>query len=307
MAGTIPKTVKQYTIGYQIGNGSSSTVYQAYDNKKKQYFAAKFISREIFNEDPEYLRHVESELRILQRIDHPYINKFVETIFLEDYIVIITELLLSGTLAHVCQIREKFPESQIYQIVRQTAEALDYLHSRGIFHRDIKPDNIGFDDNMNVKLIDFGFSTESEQMNATLACGTPYFIAPEVIYSETYDGAKADMWALGMMAYYLAYKSFPFGDISPNAYLKKLAKIQGFDVDGHGPLQQLIVNLLQVDPTKRLSASELLRLPIFTGESNIRSRSASLPLMFSAKNVNSPSKKLIIRPTLKNAKSLLCF
>ncbi|EAX99226.1 CAMK family protein kinase [Trichomonas vaginalis G3] len=304
MAANISKQVKQYSIGYIIGKGSSSSVYQAYDTKKQQFFAAKFISREIFHGDGEYLRHVESELRILERLDHPYIAKFVETIFLENYIVIITELCVNGTLSQYNLSHEKLPDSKIYTIVQQTASALNYLHSRGIFHRDIKPDNIGFDENMNVKLIDFGFSTESQMMDQSLACGTPYFIAPEVIYSETYDGAKADMWSLGAMVYYLVNKQSIFGDLSPTQYMKKLGKVNTVEINGYGHMKKILESLIQMDPKQRLSASDLLKLPIFTGELNIRARSASLPIMSNSKSTTS-TRRLIIRPTMKNTKSFI--
>ena len=157
---------------------------------------------------------------------------------------------------------------------------------------------------MNVKLIDFGFSTESQMMDQSLACGTPYFIAPEVIYSETYDGAKADMWSLGAMVYYLVNKQSIFGDLSPTQYMKKLGKVNTVEINGYGHMKKILESLIQMDPKQRLSASDLLKLPIFTGELNIRARSASLPIMSNSKSTTS-TRRLIIRPTMKNTKSFI--
>lgn len=297
----IPERVGDYVIGCVLGNGSSSTVFQVFHAKTKKWYAAKFIPREIFSQANEYLRHVESELRILERIDHPNIAKYHETIYLEHYIVIITELLINGTLTQLCSLRTKLPEPMIYRFIQQIAGALVYLHDRGIYHRDIKPENIAFDENMNAKLIDFGFCVESPKNTINLACGTPYYIAPEVIYSDTYDGDKADMWSFGITLYYLINHHYPFEECSTKDYIKMLGKLREFTIPGNTNVKTILEGLLQIDPTKRFSAEQLYNSSVFGTDNNIRSRSISLPLM--ASKHMSPKANIIVRPNLTPNKS----
>ena len=261
----LPFTIKHYSLNLLIGCGAFSQVYQAIDKKNGQHVAIKVISREIFQQEANLI-NLEKELRILERIDHPSITKYIETIFTEDYIYIVMEFLTNGTLADL--LRGNFAlisEHTKIRWIKEVLEGLQYLHRRGIAHRDLKPDNIAFDSNMRAKLIDFGLSTESSQkMRSTTPCGTPFFTAPEVILGTSYNAVKADIWSFGMTLYIMINQRFPFPDMTQKRYINQLHKLRSvMDNDYNGKFATLLQRSLVIDPHLRGSVDDLLKDPIF--------------------------------------------
>ena len=258
----VPSQVKQYEIKYKIGSGASGLVYSAFDPKTRETFAAKFVPRS-FLKDKLEMQHFESEVRIFERVEHRNIAKWKETIYLDDYIVIIMEMLLGGNMSHMISIPSRVPDNAILRIAKELFSALAYLHERGIAHRDIKPENIAFDSMMHPKIIDFGLCEQSTE-DLTLACGTTFYVAPEVICSETYDGKKSDIWSLGVTLHKLATGRFPFPEMSPEKYLNILPHIEQFlHVDIEGSLGSLLKMMLVVDQNNRPTAKQLLASNVF--------------------------------------------
>ena len=261
----IPRKIKNYELLYEIGSGSFATVYQARNIKTNESVALKFVSRSIFG-DSVNLLNFEKELRLIERLEHPNIVKYYETIFIDNYIIIVMELLIGGKLTHyVGPHGADIKQTTLIRWTKEILEALQYIHSRGIVHRDIKPDNIVFDGEMRAKLVDFGLSTEFGPKRCSTPCGTPFYIAPEVITSQEYDGPKADLWSFGVTLFLLINRTFPFPEMSQTQYLNslyKLPKLMRKSVENC--LTPIINKCLQIDPENRLTAEELLKDPIFT-------------------------------------------
>ena len=269
----IPSQVKNYEVEVIVGYGSSSVVYQGRNIKTGETVALKFVSRSIFQK-PVELEHFEKELRVLPLLHHKNIAKYIETVFTNDYIVVVMEML-------ECQLLPPSaidPRSREYILLRwakEILEALSYLHKHGIAHMDIKPENIGFDYYMQIKLFDFGLCTFSKQNKAKLLCkdkcGTIPFAAPEIILKEEYDGSKADIWSFGVTMYYIATQEIPFIGVNNNNFMKRAANIADYlNIDIEGPLGEIIKLALTPDPDKRPSADDLLNTNYFDNAEKIR-------------------------------------
>jgi 5'-AMP-activated protein kinase catalytic alpha subunit len=113
------------------------------------------------------------------------------------------------SLAGLLRKEKAFSEANAKKYFREVLEGVDYCHRKGICHRDLKPENILIDDQGHVKLIDFGFSANS-RIPLTNFCGTPAYMCPELVRKLPYNGAKADVWALGVILYLLLVGAFPF-------------------------------------------------------------------------------------------------
>ena len=314
--GEIPALVKHYEIKYIIGAGASGAVFCGIDTKTKETYAAKFVPREYLKDKIE-MQHFESELRVFERLDHPNIAKYKETIYLDNYIVIFMEMLFGGTMNQFIASATHVNQAVLLRIAKEICSALEYLHKRGISHRDIKPENIAFDAQMHAKIIDFGLCIQTKE-KSSMACGTPFYIAPEVIYESSYDGAKADMWAFGITMYKLATGRFPFKQMTPKKFLEVLWDIQKYiHVDIEGDLGKIIRSCLVVDQKERATAKQLLQSGLFDGaektiphnhlphlgksRSSITCRKAS---MFTVRNSIMP-RGLVDATSLKSAKSLI--
>lgn len=177
------------------------------------------------------------------------------------------------TLAEYVKKKGSLNENETKIIMKQVISTLRYCHAKRISHRDIKPENILINDNLEIKLIDFAFSVKLNSKKGKIKgnCGTPNFMAPEVFSKEICSPFKADIWALGVLFIKLKTGKLPFsGKLSLTKYLlgkcrKELGKlikertINEKCLEKIPPeMKKLILNLLDLDPEKRLWAKELL-------------------------------------------------
>jgi serine/threonine protein kinase len=152
------------------------------------------------------------EVGILLRLNrHPNVVKLFETFETGRHILLVMELCAGGDLLNYVRKRKKLDEDIAKYLFKQIIEGLGYLHSKSILHRDIKLDNILLDGKGQVKIADFGVSKlvkPNEIMREQ--CGTPAYIAPEIIKDQGYTGFKADLWSAGVVLYAMLYGTVPF-------------------------------------------------------------------------------------------------
>ncbi|XP_029623623.1 serine/threonine-protein kinase 33-like isoform X3 [Salmo trutta] len=227
---------------------------------------------------------LEREVSILKRVNHAHIIHLEEVFETQKRMYLVTELCEGGELKELLQKNTCFTEEETRHIINSLAEAIVYLHKKDIVHRDLKLENIlvksyhhGVDNDMiNIKVTDFGLSVKkggvgSENM-LKATCGTPIYMAPEVINAHEYS-QQCDVWSIGVIMYMLLCGEPPFIATSEERLFEMIKKGElHFD----GPVwdsisdaaKKVLSCLLKVDPAHRITANELLDKPWIMGDSN---------------------------------------
>jgi len=258
------KLAQAYIIGDKLGRGQFAVVVKVQRKSDGRFFAAKIIKKSNFN--PEVMRKMHAEVYILERLRHPNINYLVEAMDTKKHIHMVLELLEGDQLFESIVEKKRYTEIEAANVIRQVTRACDYMHERRIIHRDLKPQNLIYLDknNTQVCITDFGLAklVKSEDGLMQTTCGTPGYVAPEILKMKKYD-SKVDMWSIGVILYILLCGFPPFTHNNRFALFKiiKSGKF-GFPSpywDHITPeAKDCIRKLLQVDPKERLSASALL-------------------------------------------------
>ncbi|KAK5173414.1 serine/threonine protein kinase, STE, PAK/STE20 [Saxophila tyrrhenica] len=255
---TDPETI--YTKQACIGGGSFGKVYKGVDKRTGQSVAIKIIDVE--NADDE-VDDIIQEISILAGLKSPYVTQYYGSYLKGSDLWIIMEYCSGGSCGDMLKPRV-LEEDYICIIVRELLMGLEYLHSDGKLHRDIKAANILLGANGQVKLADFGVSG---QLTATMTkkntfVGTPFWMAPEVIKQSGYDH-KADIWSLGITALELALGEPPYSDIHPMKVLFLIPKNPAPVLDGNfsKDFKDFVGRCLRKEPKERPSARDLLKHP----------------------------------------------
>ena len=259
-----------YLVFHQLGQGSSGSVFLGQSKKSKELVAIKVI----FIHDTDDQVHAENtrkEANFLQGLDHPNVIKIFDVIETQNMMIIIMEYASKGTLTANIPLNPIDARYVFYQILC----AVHYLHeTKHIVHRDLKADNILLDDKFNVKVIDFGLSKKVESTSElmTTRCGSPCYVSPEVVLSNGYT-SKAEVWSLGIILYLLFVGDFPFFDNNiQNLFRKILHEPVVFPdyVSIPQNIKNLIVDILNKDPKKRPTISEIMNNPWFRNKDSLK-------------------------------------
>ena len=208
----VPETSLQfYQIIKLLGKGSFGKVYLGLQRLTNRLVAIKCLEKAHMKDDS-VKRKILSEVKILKAVlGHPNIVKLLEVFENKKYVFFVTEYASNGDLLKLIKNTNKVPEHDAKYMFFQIAMGLRYIHQQGIIHRDIKPDNILIDESNRCKICDFGVSRHidpKEKINEQ--CGTPAYLAPEIIKDEGYKGFGVDIWSLGVLLYCLLTGHMPF-------------------------------------------------------------------------------------------------
>lgn len=261
-----PTKIDHYEVFFEIGAGSFSTVFRGRDTRDGKIVAMKFVNRKDLVEI-DLLSCLERELRISRRLSHKSIVKIYDTIFTNEYVILVMENLSCGTLSAFKQYSfVPIQDATYLRWGKEILEGLLYLHERNICHHDIKPDNIGFDDYMHAKIFDFGLCEECmlNKKKCENTCGTPLFVAPEVITDKEYDGNKADIWSFGVTFHFMVTGELPFQDATYEQFVACCPNVEPLIRNKCvGVIKEIIDATLITDPKVRPSALELLSSKMF--------------------------------------------
>lgn len=235
-----------------IGTGTFGRVRLCRHIEINKYCALKILKKQ------EILRmkqvdHILAEASILQEIQHPFIVNMLKGFMDADRIYILMEYVVGGELFSHLRKAGKFPNDVAKFYSAEVVLAFEYLHSKDIVYRDLKPENLLLNCDGNIKITDFGFAKRVVDRTFTL-CGTPEYLAPEIIQSKGHDRA-VDWWALGILLYEMLIGYPPFFDESPYKIYEKIleGKIQ-FPRWVDLKAKDLVKGLLTLDHTKRLGS-----------------------------------------------------
>ncbi|GMQ09229.1 hypothetical protein CsSME_00052677 [Camellia sinensis var. sinensis] len=272
MADTTPKPIQsnqptsnllnnKYELGRLIGSGSFARVYHAKNLLTGETVAMKVVSKDKIIKAG-MMDQVKREISIMKKVHHPNIVKLHEVMATKSKIYFAMEYLRGGELFEKVS-QGQLKEDSARNFFKQLVCAVDFCHSRGVYHRDLKLENLLLDENGNLKVTDFGLSAFSENLKQDgllhTACGTPVYVAPEVIGKRGYDGAKADLWSCGVILFVLLSGYLPFQSKNIISMYKKIYRADFKFLPWFSPETQMIVNgLLDPNPITRISASELV-------------------------------------------------
>lgn len=263
----------QYKTGRTLGQGTYAVVKEAQHIKTGEFFAVKIINKKLM-EGREHM--VRNEINVLKRVSQGHKNILTLVDYFEtlNNLYLVTDWARGGELFDRILAKGSYFERDAANLVRSITEAVAYLHDNGIVHRDLKPENLLFkteDEESDLLIADFGLSRiiDSEKFHAlTTTCGTPGYMAPE-IFNKTGHGKPVDLWAIGVITYFLLCGYTPFDRESAKEEMQAITTADyKFDQEyweGISDTAKDFINrLLTVHPYSRLTAHQALSHPWLT-------------------------------------------
>jgi len=269
-----------YLYGRLIGQGAFGKVNIGLNILSGRVVAIKSFNKKSLSTNGDNMKKILSETDLMKKLNHPNVTKILEMFEDDEYILIAMEYINGGNLFSFVKKRRKLSEKTAKFLFRQIILGIKHIHSKRIVHRDIKLENILIDLNNNIKICDFGIGRilKNEKQLLYDKCGTPMYMAPEILLSSKtkgYEGFPVDIWSSGISLYIMLSGTLPFNlknnessDMSEesnnnnielqysiiNKEPKKIEKISD-------EARDLLKGLLNKNPRKRLTIEQILNHP----------------------------------------------
>ena len=262
------KTIKQigdYKLGLEIGSGAFGKVVLGKHTLTGEPVAIKILDKIILSQTPEDYELVKQEISILKIVKHKYIVQLYEILQTPQHIYIVMEYCEGKDLMDFILSKQRLTELESLKYFHQLINALFYLHSQNIAHRDIKIDNMLLDKNKDLKLVDFGLSTKySDEVLLDQPCGTVVYAAPEVLEGNDYHGMLADVWSSGIVLFGMVSGYLPFSDKDDEVNKKDVLEGKIDIPEFFSPLlKDLLKHMLDINPINRYTLQEIKQHPWF--------------------------------------------
>eukprot|EP00066_Takifugu_rubripes_P023269 XP_011612535.1 PREDICTED: calcium/calmodulin-dependent protein kinase type 1-like isoform X1 [Takifugu rubripes] len=260
-----------YDFKKVLGMGAFSEVFLAEEKKTKRLVAIKCIQKKALKGKE---NSIENEVAVLQKIKHPNIVSLEDLFESKSHRYLVMQLVSGGELFDRIIAKGFYTEKDASKLIQQVLDAVKYLHDIGIIHRDLKPENLlyySMDEDSKIMISDFGLSKIEEVDNMmSTACGTPGYVAPEVLAQIPYS-KTVDCWSIGVISYILLCGYPPFYDESDANLFAQIIKAQyEFDSpywdDISDSAKDFIVHLMEKDPNKRYTCEQALQHPWIAGD-----------------------------------------
>ncbi|CAD8154730.1 unnamed protein product [Paramecium octaurelia] len=263
-----------FQVSKMIGKGSFAKVYQATKKETNTQYAIKAFSKAYMQQQAKGIESMLNEIKIMRRLNHPNIVKLYEVHETANSVYFVLDMIQGGEL--LSRVRETgfLPAETVQKLAFNLVSALSHMHENRVIHRDLKPENLllrSTENNYEIILADFGLATNLDEEHLFKRCGTPGFVAPEILeYTEGQEfyTDKCDVFSAGIILYLLITGNTPFIGIDQKSILKNNKECEIDFKEPHFKLapiqmQDLIQSMLQKKVSYRLSSQECMRHPYF--------------------------------------------
>lgn len=261
---------EKYSLKELLGTGAFSEVRLAErKDVPGEMYAVKIIDKKALKGKEDSL---ENEIKVLRRLTHPNIVQLLETYEDKQKVYLIMELVTGGELFDRIVEKGSYTEKDASDLIRQVLEAVNYMHEQGVVHRDLKPENLLYyspEEDSKIMISDFGLSKMEDSGIMATACGTPGYVAPEVLAQKPY-GKAVDVWSIGVISYILLCGYPPFYDENDANLFAQILKGE-FEFDSpywddiSDFAKDFIRQLMCVDVKKRFTCRQALQHPWISG------------------------------------------
>lgn len=248
----------KYELGKTLGVGTYGVVKSAIHKATGEKVAIKIIDREV-DKSELHSKMINNEISILKLLKHTNLIQVYDHIENEQNTILIMEYCEKGEIFDYILKEVRLQEGEACRLFQQLINAIDYLHSQNIAHRDLKLENLLLDYKLDLKVTDFGFSTiYSDDLLLTSPCGTPSYAAPEMLRGEEYHGLLSDVWSCGVILYSMLTGSLPFSESNEEMNVRKISSAD-FQMPSFisESASDLISNMLNVDPYERYDLDQI--------------------------------------------------
>ncbi|KAH9623959.1 hypothetical protein KSS87_016218 [Heliosperma pusillum] len=306
----------KYELGKILGEGNFGKVKFAKNTETGKSFAVKILEKKkILN--LKITDQIKREIATLKVLKHPNIVRLYEVLASKTKIYMVLEYVHGGELFDKIASRGKLPEKEGRRLFQQLVDGVGYCHDKGVFHRDLKLENILIDGKGNIKVSDFGLSALPQHSGSDgllhTTCGSPNYVAPEILANRGYNGSTADVWSCGVILYVILTGYLPFDDRNLAVLYQKITRGDVQIPKWLSPgAQKMIRKILDPNPVTRLTIAEIKvdewfrqgyipSNPNDDDDDNVYVDEEA----FSLKDVQSDGEKSPGRPTLINAFQLI--
>lgn len=253
--------MQKYEFGKMLGQGNFAKVYHGRDLKSGQSIAIKVIDKEKVLKVG-LIDQTKREISVMKMIKHPNVIQLYEVMATKTKIYFAMEYAKGGELFEKVS-KGRLKEDIARKYFQQLILAVDFCHSRGVYHRDLKPENLLLDEFGDLKVTDFGLSAHDSCTRVDglfhTTCGTPAYVAPEVISRRGYDGGKSDIWSCGVILFVLFTGHLPFNDSNIIQMYRKISRADYKCPNWVPPeVRRLLKKILDPNPLTRISMKKIM-------------------------------------------------
>lgn len=253
------RRVGKYEVGRTIGEGTFAKVKFAQNTETGESVAMKVLDRSSILKH-KMVDQIKREISIMKLVRHPNVVRLHEVLASRKKIFIILEFITGGELFDKIIRHGRLGEADARKYFQQLIDGVYFCHSKGVYHRDLKPENLLLDSEGNLKISDFGLSAWPAQGVSLLrtTCGTPNYVAPEVLSHKGYDGALADTWSCGVILYVLLAGYLPFDEVDLTTLYGKIESAEySFPAVFPSSAKSLIRRILDPNPDTRIRIEDI--------------------------------------------------
>ncbi|XAR49758.1 Non-specific serine/threonine protein kinase [Bertholletia excelsa] len=251
----------KYEIGRTLGEGNFGKVKLARNVDSGQPFAVKILEKSRIR-DLNIADQIKREISTLKILKHPNVVRLHEVLASKTKIYMILEYVTGGELFDKIASKGKLSEPQGRKLFQQLIDGVSYCHNKGVYHRDLKLENVLVDAKGNIKITDFGLSALPQHFRDDgllhTTCGSPNYVAPEILANRGYDGATSDTWSCGVILYVILTGYLPFDDRNLAVLYQKIFKGDAQIPKWLSPgARNLIKRILDPNPVTRITMAEI--------------------------------------------------